>query len=154
MSLSVCILKDGGLRRCVIINLLLFIPLINKWSLGIINSGNQKHERHALPFFNLTWWNPGTMHTMRGSSERNRISVSFVPHSGREVVITWFNSSGCCEFTQSKIFVYGILKMDGFESPSRIHANPPQYRTNLPVSRMGNKISRIKATLNLCTTLS
>ena len=75
--------------------------------LGIRNRGNQKHGT-------------GAMHTMQGSSECNRISVSFIPHFGREVVITWFNSTGCCEFTLSKIFLHGILKMDGFESPSPV----------------------------------
>ena len=67
-------LEDGGLTLCLminVINLSLFIPLMNKWSLGIRDSGSQKHERHDLPFFNLTSWNPGTMHTMRCSSEHS-----------------------------------------------------------------------------------
>ena len=36
---------------------------------------------------------------------------------------------------------------------SRIIRESPGYRTNLPVSRTGNQISGIKATLNLCTTV-
>ena len=46
------------------------------------------------------------------------IIVLFVPHTGRGVV-TWFYSSGSCEFILSKIILYGILKMAEFESPSR-----------------------------------
>ena len=37
---------------------------------------------------------------------------------------------------------------------SRIIWESPGYRTNLPVSRTGHPISRIKSTLNPCTTVS
>ena len=47
------------------------------------------------------------------------IIVLFVPHTGRGVVMTWFYSTGSCEFILSKIIPYGILKMDEFESPSQ-----------------------------------
>ena len=40
--------------------------------------------------------------------------------------------SGCCEI-----------------AASYIHANPPGYDTNLPVSRMGRFISRIKSSFEL-----
>ena len=63
-AMSLCLMIN-------VINLSLFIPLMNKWSLGIRDSGNQKHERHDLPFFNLTSWNPRTMHSMRCSSEHS-----------------------------------------------------------------------------------
>ena len=45
-----------------------------------------------------------------------------------------------------------LLKLCLFH-PLYIHANSPGYRTNLLVSRTGNQISRIKVTLNLCTTV-
>ena len=47
---------------------------LKKWRLGIRNSGSQKHERHDLPCFNLSSWDSRILHTMRGSSERNRRS--------------------------------------------------------------------------------
>ena len=91
------------------------------WALETVETKSMK----GTISYNVTWWNPGTIHTMWGSSERNHIwSVSFFPHTGREVGITWFNCAGCCEFTQSKFFVHGILKMDGFESPSRCFSLP------------------------------
>ena len=43
-----------------------------------INSGNQKHERHDPPCFNLPSWSPSTMHAMRGSSERNHSSYFYI----------------------------------------------------------------------------
>ena len=45
---------------------------LNKRSLDIRNSENEKHERHDAPCFNSPTWTSGTMHTMWGSSERNR----------------------------------------------------------------------------------
>ena len=39
-SPAVCIFKDGGWTRCVMINLSLCIPLMNKWSVGIRKTGN------------------------------------------------------------------------------------------------------------------
>ena len=48
---------------------------LNKRSLSISNSENEKHERHDPPCFNLPSWSPGAMHTMRGSSERNGSST-------------------------------------------------------------------------------
>ena len=44
---------------------------LNKRSLDIRKGGNQKHERHDPPCFNLPSWTSGTMHTMQASSERN-----------------------------------------------------------------------------------
>ena len=44
---------------------------LNKRSLQIRNSGNQKHAGYDFPCFNLLSWTPGTMHTMWSSSERH-----------------------------------------------------------------------------------
>ena len=51
---------------------------LNERSFDITNSGNQKHEGHDLPCFNLLSSIPGTMHTMLGS-ERNRSSFYVQP---------------------------------------------------------------------------
>ena len=54
---------------------------------------------------------------------------SFI-RSAIEVVITRFFSTNCCEFTLSKIILHGILKMDGFESPSRCFSIPTLHRND------------------------
>ena len=51
---------------------------LNRKRLDFRNSGNQKHERHDPPCFNLPSWNPSTMHVMRGSSERNHSSYFYM----------------------------------------------------------------------------
>ena len=44
---------------------------LNKRSLDIRNSGNQKHERHDLPCFNLPSWTTGTNYACGVESVRN-----------------------------------------------------------------------------------
>ena len=52
---------------------------LNKRSLDITNSGNQRHEGYDFPCFNLPTWTPCTMHEMRGSSERHLSSFYIQP---------------------------------------------------------------------------
>ena len=52
---------------------------LNKRSLDITNSGNQRHEGYHFPCFNLPTWTPCTMHTMRRSSERHLSSFYIQP---------------------------------------------------------------------------
>ena len=52
---------------------------LNKRSLDITNSGNQRHEGYDFPCFNLPTWTPCTMHEMRGSSERHLSSFCIQP---------------------------------------------------------------------------
>ena len=52
---------------------------LNERSLDNRNSGNQKHERYDFPCLSLPSWTPGTMHTMRGSSDRHLSSFYLQP---------------------------------------------------------------------------
>ena len=52
---------------------------LNKRSLDITNSGNQRHEGYDFPCFNLPTWTPCTMHTMRRSSKRHLSSFYVQP---------------------------------------------------------------------------
>lgn len=83
------------------------------WSMAIKSFNNYYLDKWKLM---RTYWRIYNNPTMLCWTA---IIVLFVPHAWRGVVITWLHSTGSCEFILSKIILYGILKMDESESPSR-----------------------------------